>query len=173
MLCFLCLLFFNSLCFIISKIYSHFLCKSSHLTTLSDSCVDFQKCIVNDDKPTLYFSTPFLGPCSLQLKSRISRLIKQCYPSHKLRIVFSTPKRLTHFFPFKDSIPKLLRSSVVYCYKCPSCNARYYGKTSRNLAIRCREHIGVSKTGYKMNNEFFRCLQPLVFHWSPCILRGL
>ena len=44
-------------------------------------------------------------------------------------------------------------SSVVYCYKCPSCNARYYGKTSRNLAIRCREHIGVSKTGYKMNNN--------------------
>ena len=112
-----------------------------------------KKRIVIDDKPTLYFSAPFLGPCSLQLKSRISRLIKQCYPSHKLRIVFSTPKRLAHFFPFKDSIPKLLRSSVVYCYKCPSCNARYYGKTSRNLAIRCREHIGVSKTGYKMNNN--------------------
>ena len=71
----------------------------------------------------------------------------------RVRIVFSTPKRLAHFFPFKDSIPKLLRSSVVYCYKCPSCNARYYGKTSRNLAIRCREHIGVSKTGYKMNNN--------------------
>ena len=110
-----------------------------------------KKRTVIDDRPTLYFSTPFLGPCSLQLKSRISRLIKQCYPSHKLWIVFSTPKRLAHFFPFKDSIPKLLRSSVVYCYKCPS--SRYYGKTSRNLAIRWREHIGVSKTGYKMNNN--------------------
>ena len=57
------------------------------------------------------------------------------------------------FFPFKDSIPKLLRSSVVYCYKCPSCNARYYGKTSRNLAIRCREHIRVTKTGSSVNNN--------------------
>ena len=96
---------------------------------------------VNDDKPILFFSTPFLGPGSLHMKSKISKLLKQCYPGYKLRVVFSTPKRLPHFFFFKDSIPTFLRSSVVYCYKCPSCNARYYGKTSLNLAIRCREHI--------------------------------
>ena len=107
----------------------------------------------NDDKPTLFFSTPFLGLGSLHLKSKLSRLIKQCYPGYKLIVVFSTPKWLSHFFPFKDKIPKLLRSSVVYCYKCPSCNARYYGKTSRNLAIRCREHIGVTKTGLRINNN--------------------
>ena len=67
--------------------------------------------------------------------------------------MFSTPKRLSHFFSDKDSIPTLLRSSLVYCYKCPSCNARYYGKTSRNLAIRCREHIGIAKTGHRINNN--------------------
>ena len=39
---------------------------------------------VGDDKPILYFSTLFLGPGCLQLKSRISRLIKQCYPGDKL-----------------------------------------------------------------------------------------
>ena len=109
--------------------------------------------IVTDSKPFLFFSTPFLGSGSLHLKSKLSRLIKQCYPGYKLRVVFSTPRRLSNFFPFKDSIPKLLRSSVVYCYKCPSCNARYYGKTSRNLAIRCREHIGVTKTGSSVNNN--------------------
>ena len=38
-------------------------------------------------------------------------------------------------------------------YQCPSCNARYYRKTSRNLAIRCREQIGVTKTGYTINNN--------------------
>ena len=46
-----------------------------------------------------------------------------------------------------------LRSSVVYCYKCPSCNARYYGKASRNPAIHCKKHVGVTKTGYKINNK--------------------
>ena len=104
-------------------------------------------------KSPLFFSTPFLGAGSLHFKPRTSRLIKQCYPEYKLRVVFSTPKRLSHSFPFKDSIPTLLRSSVVYCYKCPSCSAQYYGKTSRNLAIGCREHIGITKTGYKINNN--------------------
>ena len=32
--------------------------------------------MVNDDQPILYFSTPFLGPGSLQLKSGIARIIK-------------------------------------------------------------------------------------------------
>ena len=64
----------------------------------------------------------------------------------------SLPLSVFQFLPFKDSISTLLRSSVVYCYKCLSCNAQYYGKTSFNLAIRCREHIGATKTGYKINN---------------------
>ena len=106
----------------------------------------------NEDKPNLLSSTPFPGPGSLHLKSRISRLIKQCYPGYELRI-FSTPKSIYHFLPFKDSIPTLPRASLVYCFKCPSCNARYCGKISCKLAIRCREHIGVTKTGYKINNN--------------------
>ena len=54
---------------------------------------------VNEEEPTLYFCTSFLGPGSLHFKSRISRLNKQCYPGYKLRIVLSTPKRLSHFPP--------------------------------------------------------------------------
>ena len=72
---------------------------------------------------------------------------------HTLRTFLLHPQTVIPFFPFKDSIPTFLRSPVVYCYKCPSCNARYYGKTSCNLAIRCKKHTGVSKTGYKMNNN--------------------
>ena len=52
-----------------------------------------------EDKPTLFLSAPLLGPGSLHLKSRISRLIKQCYPGYKLQIGFSTFKRIHHFFP--------------------------------------------------------------------------
>ena len=60
-----------------------------------------KKRIANDDKTILYFSTPFLGPGSLQLKSRISRLIKQCYPGYKLHTVFSTPKRVSRCSPLR------------------------------------------------------------------------
>lgn len=60
-------------------------------------------------------------------------------------------ERLSSFFSFKDSYtPSLLCS---YCFKYPSCNARYYGKTSRNLAIPCGELIGIPKTGHRINNN--------------------
>ena len=52
-----------------------------------------------------------------------------------------------------DSIPALLSSSVVYCYKCPSCNAGYYGKTATKLTICYREHTVVTKTGYMIKQN--------------------
>ena len=44
-------------------------------------------------------------------------------------------------------------------------------KTSCNLAIRCREHIGVSTTGHKMNNKSSAVYNHFFFHWSLCIPR--
>ena len=43
-----------------------------------------------------------------------------------------------------------MRSSVIYKFQCPGCHASYYGKTSRNLITRCREHLGVNKAGLKV-----------------------
>ena len=34
---------------------------------------------------------------------------------------------------------------------CSSCCATYYGKTSRNLMIHCLEHLGINKSGCKIN----------------------
>ena len=64
-----------------------------------------KKTKINEDKPTLCFSTSVLGPGSLHLKSRISRLIKTYYPGYKSWIKLSTPRHISHFFLFKDSIP--------------------------------------------------------------------
>ena len=46
--------------------------------------------------------------------------------------------------------PTLMRSSVIYKFQCPGCHASYYGKTSRNLITRCREHLGVNKAGFRI-----------------------
>ena len=35
---------------------------------------------------------------------------------------------------------------------CSSRNAAYYGKTSRNLKIHCLEHLGITKSGHKINS---------------------
>ena len=62
---------------------------------------------------------------------------------------------MSNFFNFKDKICKVLKSGVVYRFKCGSCNAAYYGKTKRHLKVRVSEHMGVSPlTGKKVNTGF-------------------
>ena len=46
-----------------------------------------------------------------------------------------------------------MRSSVIYKFQCPGCHASYYGKTSRNLITRCREHLGINKAGLEIKGS--------------------
>ena len=93
---------------------------------------------------------PYLGRYSLQIKTKICRIIKQCYPGIQLNVIYRSPERIQSCFPFKDRFPTLIRSSVVYKFQCPGCQASYFGKTSRNLITRCREHLGINKAGQKI-----------------------
>ena len=57
------------------------------------------------------------------------------------------------FFPFKDKAPKLMRSGVVYLFKCRCCFASYVGQTTRHLHTRISEHLGISPiTGKPSSN---------------------
>ena len=49
------------------------------------------------------------------------------------------------FFNTKDSLPKELKSYVVYKFKCASCNACYIGETKRHFKIRVSEHLNTDK----------------------------
>ena len=71
----------------------------------------------------------------------------------KLEVIFTSPKCISSLFRFKDKFPFLICSSVVYRYKCPGCHASYYGKTTRNLVVRCREHLGINKAGQKIKSS--------------------
>ena len=64
--------------------------------------------------------------------------------SCNLKIVFTSPVRVKSFFTFKDKLPKMLLSGLVYQYKCGGCNATYYGKTKRHFKVRICEHLGIS-----------------------------
>ena len=101
-------------------------------------------------KMALLFCIPYFGRYNLQMKTRICRLIKQCYPGISAAGYFSIFKTHRVFFPFKDRFPTLIRSSVVYQFKCPGCHALYFGKTTRRLITRCREHLGINKAGRKV-----------------------
>ena len=128
------------------------------IAILPDSCVRTFLDKVSQPRPivhsvskkVLYFSLPYTGKHSLQIRTQISRLCSFAYPHLDIRFVFRPTLRFSHLFPFKDKIPKALRSCVVYSFKCRCCSASYLGQTVRHLHTRVSEHLGFSAlTGRK------------------------
>ena len=65
-----------------------------------------------------------------------------------MKIVFKNGNSVSSFFSFKDTVPSLLRSNIVYRYSCAQCPATYYGETTRHMCTRIAEHKGLSvRTG--------------------------
>ena len=54
-------------------------------------------------KTALLFCMPYLGRYSLQIKTKICRIIKQCYPGIQLNVIFRSPKRIQSFFHLKTA----------------------------------------------------------------------
>ena len=92
---------------------------------------------------------PYLGKLMLQIRIRITRVMKNKLPYRNLRIVFQTKCKLINSFLFKGKIPVFLRSDIVYKLKCGGCNAIYYGKTKRHFKVRMYEQFGVLCSYYK------------------------
>ena len=51
---------------------------------------------------------------------------------------------IAKMFPFKDVVPKCIRSNIVYQYNCGMCNSTYIGETTRHYKTRVAEHRGIS-----------------------------
>ena len=97
---------------------------------------------------------PYLGKSFLQICTRIDRVMKDKLSYCNLQLVFQTKCKLFNFFTFKDKNIILLRSDIVYKFKCGGCNATYYGKTQYHFKTRIREHLGVSAfTGKKVKED--------------------
>ena len=56
-------------------------------------------------KKDLMIVLPYLGKLSLQIRTRINRVMRSKLPHCNLRIVFQTKCKLINFFTFKDKIP--------------------------------------------------------------------
>ena len=65
-------------------------------------------------------------------------------PSCSLGIAFQAKTRLSSLFKFKESIPKSLRSHLIYKFLCSYCNATYYCENERHLFLRASEHLGIT-----------------------------
>ena len=75
--------------------------------------------------------------CWQKLNKKISNIVSI---NSNINIVFSQFK-VGDLFSVKESVPKYLRSFVVYRFTCPDCNASYIGETICDLTTRIKEHL--------------------------------
>ena len=108
-------------------------------------------------KQIIYFCLSFTGIHSLQIRTQISRLCHVVFPHLDITFVFRSSRRISSFFPFKDKVPKYLRSSVVYLFKCRCCSASYVAQTTRHLHTRMSEHLGISLITEKQSTYLAIC----------------
>ena len=100
--------------------------------------------VPNVPKRNVFVKLPFLGSTSFQIRKKLQKLFSDKLMSCYLKIVFTSPVRVKSFFIFKNKLPKMLFSGLVYQCKCDGCNATYYGKTKRRFKVRICEHLGIS-----------------------------
>ena len=91
-----------------------------------------------------YFTLPFTGFHSLQIRTQVMKLCFATFPHVSLRFISRSGRLFSSSFPFKERISMLLRSRVVYKYTFQWCSALYLGQTRRHLYKPISEHMGIS-----------------------------
>ena len=83
-----------------------------------DNKYRIQEKVINVSKKTLFLVLPYLGPLSLQTRTKLRKSLKCILNGCKLHIVFKGQNKLAKAFRLKDRIPKELTSGVVYKFQC-------------------------------------------------------
>ena len=136
--------------------------KNNYPPNFIDSCIKSflnklytPKVIVqNVPKRNVFVKLLLLGSTSFQIWKKLQKLFNDKLTSCNLKIMFMSPVRIKTFFIFKDKLLKMLRSGLVYKYKCGGCNATYYGDTKHHFKVWIWEHLGTSHlTGKKVKTD--------------------
>ena len=101
------------------------------------------------EKKSLYLVLPYLGPISLQVKTKKRNAMKNTLNCCKLQVIFKSERKLSNIFRFKDRVPYNLVPGVVYEYTCGRCNYSYHGEKERHLKVRSGEYLGISPLTFK------------------------
>ena len=99
--------------------------------------------------PKFFISLPYFGPYSERMKLELHKLLNKYFIDISPRIILVNKFTISSFFKYKDTLPLMSRSSVIYKYVCSQCEAEYVGVTSRALHMRVAEHRGRS---FRTNN---------------------
>ena len=117
----------------------------------------FQPKIPSPMEPKLnfYASLPFIH--DRNFLPVLNNIIKKHFNCVAPKLILRNPRTIGSLFRFKDTVPDLMRSLVVYKYSCPRCNlGTYVGSTKRMLKVRIDSHRGVShRTGSSLARKEF------------------
>ena len=72
-----------------------------------------QEKVIAVPKIPLFLILSYLGPLSLETRTKLRKCIKGIFICFKLQIVLKSQNKLANTFHFKDRIPKELKSDVV------------------------------------------------------------
>ena len=93
------------------------------------------------EKLKVYIKLPFLGLNSHKMTKDIKTVISKYYPQIQLNIALINSHTLARMFPFKDKIPYLCCSCVIYKYQVKSPTSK-----GKNIHIANSWHI-TTRTG--------------------------
>ena len=131
-------------------------------------------------KQIIHCKIPYMSNSfNKKFNSEILNLVSQFFPQVNLRLIFFNNNTVQSFFPYKDVIPKSMKSNIVYKYECGICHSTYYGESTRHFKTRIAEHSGFSsrtglpltsriksniyghfsKTGHEILPEYFEVVQ--------------
>ena len=74
-----------------------------------------------------FYKLPYLGRFSAVAQSKIRRLVNRYCNDLDIKLVFNTFNS-RNLFSVKDSVPRELRSRVIYKFACACCIACYIGE---------------------------------------------
>ena len=67
--------------------------------------------------PKFFISLPYFGPYSEQMKIELHKLLNKYFIDISPRIILVNKFTISFFFKYKDTLPLISRSSVIYKYK--------------------------------------------------------
>ena len=107
-------------------------------------------------KLPIFITLPYIGNSSNHCKKQLLNIVNKYFPQVNLRCIFVNRNTVGSFFPFKDQIPLMMSSNIIYKYSCSQCQSTYIGETQRHIISRICEHKGISpRTSMPFSNPPF------------------
>ena len=85
--------------------------------------------VLSVPKLPIYIVLPYLDNPSYHCKKKLTSIINKYFPQVDFKCIFVNRNTTGSFLPFKDQIPLMVSSKIIYKYLCGQCNSSYVGET--------------------------------------------